>query len=140
MGDPIAAQFSDRDAFAHLFCTWYVDHRPDCAWVVDDGGGGVLGYLIGSPDGGADDRGGGPDGVRHVVEFAIRYGIGHAVFVRRGTAPFIRRAARDIRSDRRSLHAPVDRTRFPADLHINLLPAARGEAWERRSCGRGPTR
>jgi GNAT superfamily N-acetyltransferase len=128
MGDPIADQFADRDAFAHLFCTWYVDHRPDCAWVVDDGSGRAVGYLIGSPDAGhaAGDRHGGPEGSRHLVEFALRYGIGRAAFLRPGTARFLRRAAGDLRTDRSVLAAPVDRRRFPADLHINLLPVARG--------------
>lgn len=123
MGRPIAAQFSDRDAFAHLFCTWYVDHRPDCAWVVDDGSGRAVGYLIGSADvPGAD----GPEGWRHLAAFALRHGVARGVFVRPGTATFLRRAGRDLRADRRVLAPVVDTDRYPAELHINLLPVVRG--------------
>jgi GNAT superfamily N-acetyltransferase len=126
MGDPVADQFADRDAFAHLFSTWYVDHRPDCAWIVDDGTGRAVGYLIGSADA---PRRGGPEGARHMATFALLHGIGRGVFVRRGTAPFLRRAAGDLREDRSVMAAAVDVRRFPAELHINLLPVVRGRGF-----------
>ena len=119
MGEPVAWQFSDRDAFAHLFCTWYLDHRPETCWVVDDGGTAV-GYLVGSPDGGTGGE------RRHLVDFGVRHGLARGVFVRPGTAPFLLRAGWDLARDRRALSSPVDPDRYPADLHINLLPRARG--------------
>ena len=126
MGRPVAGQFSDRDAFAHLFCTWYVDHRPECAWVVDDGSGRAVGYLIGSPDVPGRD---GPEGWRHVAGFALGHGIGRGVLVRPGTSAFLRRAGRDLRADRRVLAPVADTRRFPAELHINLLPVVRGRGF-----------
>jgi len=119
MGDPVGQQFRDRDAFAHLFCTWYLDHRPDTAWVVDDRGRAV-GYLVGSADGGD------ADGPAHMRDFAWHHGLRRGVLVRPGTARFLWRAGVDLARDRRALHSPVDTTRYPADLHVNLLPAARG--------------
>ncbi len=123
MGDPVADQYADRDSFAHLFCTWYVDHRPGSAWVVDDGDGRAVGYLIGSPDAPRRD---GPEGPRHMGEFALRHGVARGVFVRPGTARFLRRAARDLRADRSVLEPVVDVRAYPAELHINLLPVVRG--------------
>ena len=120
MGDPVQDQFGDRDAFAHLFCTWYLDHRPDSAWVVDDGAGRAVGYLIGSPDGAVGEQ-------AHLRAFALRHGLRRGVFVRPGTAGFMARAAIDLARDRSALASEVDPVRYPADLHINLLPAARGQ-------------
>jgi ribosomal protein S18 acetylase RimI-like enzyme len=120
MGEPVAWQFSDRDAFAHLFCTWYLDHRPDSCWVVDDGDGRAVGYLIGSADGS------GSDGPAHLATFVGYHCLLRGVAVRPGTRPFLARAGRDLRADRRVLRSPVDHHRYPADLHINLLPVVRG--------------
>jgi GNAT superfamily N-acetyltransferase len=120
MGVPVDWQFSDRDAFAHLFCTWYLDHRPDCAWVVDDGAGRAVGYLIGSPDGGD------ADGPAHMREFLVHHGLRRGLLVRPGTARFLWRAGLDAARDRRALAPQVDTARYPADLHINLLGPARG--------------
>jgi len=138
MGDPVAGQFADRDAFAHLFCTWYLLHRPDTCWVVDDGGGRVVGYLVGSPDGPGDQA-------AHEWEFATTHLLRRGIALRPGTARFIARAAVDLARDRRCLHPPVDPARFPAELHVNLLPEARGRglggalmrSWTDRLVGMG---
>lgn len=122
MGDPIEAQFGDRDTFAHLFCDWYLLNRPETCWVVDDAGspagrGDVVGYLIASPDP--------PDESRHQREVLTRHLLRRRVILRRDTVGFFGRAVADLARDRRAL-APVDRRRYPAEMHINLMPAARG--------------
>jgi len=118
MGDPVAAQFGDRDTFAHLFCDWYLLNRPDTCWVVDDADGGVAGYIIASPDR--------PDEGRHQREVLTRHLLGRRVILRRDTAGFFARAVADLARDRRALGSPVDHARYPAELHVNLMPAARG--------------
>jgi ribosomal protein S18 acetylase RimI-like enzyme len=119
MGDPVAEQFSDRDAFACLFCDWYVQQRPDTCWVLDDGAGRVVGYLLGSPDGpppaGTVER-----------RLLTRHLLGRALLVRPGTARFLARATGDVLRDRSLLHPPPALASYPADLHIDLLPEARG--------------
>ena len=120
MGEPVADQFADRDAFAHLFCDWYVLNRPDTCWVLDDGSGRVVGYLLGSPDGPP------PPGT---VERTLmgRHLLGRALLVRPGTARFFVRVVWDLARDRSLLHSPVDQHAYPADMHIDLLPEARGQ-------------
>lgn len=122
MGDPISAQFGDRETFAHLFCDWYLLHRSDTCWVVDDSGsrhtrGSAIGYLIASPDP--------PNEARHQRRVLSRHLLGRRVVLRRDTVGFFGRAIWDLARDRRAL-APVDTLRYPAEMHINLLPSARG--------------
>jgi GNAT superfamily N-acetyltransferase len=119
MGDPVADQFADRSAFAAMFCDWYLLERPETCWVLDDGGGRVLGYLIGSPDGP-------PPHATVERELVLRHLLGRGLIVRPGTARFIVRAVGDVASDRSVLRAPAELAEFPADLHIDLLPEARG--------------
>ncbi|MGI9576674.1 MAG: GNAT family N-acetyltransferase [Microthrixaceae bacterium] len=122
MGEPIASQFGDRDTFAHLFCDWYLLNRPDTCWVVDDGGarnerGTAVGYLIASPDP--------PDEGRHHRRALSGHLLGRRVILRRDTVGFFGRAIADLARDRAAL-APWDTERYPAEMHVNLLPQARG--------------
>lgn len=122
MGDTIASQFGDRDTFAHLFCDWYLLYRPDTCWVVDDADrpaerGRVIGYLIASPDP--------PNEARHHRRVLSRHLVGRRVILRSDTVGFFGRAILDLARDRRTL-APIDTLRYPAEMHMNLLPSARG--------------
>lgn len=128
MGDPVADQFADRDAFACLFCDWYVLRRPETCWVLDDGAGRVVGYLIGSPDGPP------PPGVIE-RELLLRHVLRRGLFVRPGTARFFAQAVGDLARDRSVLRSPVDASELPADLHIDLLPEARGQGLGGRLMG-----
>lgn len=119
MGDPVGWMYADRDSFAHLFCRWYLDHHPDCAWVVDVGGD-ARGYLLGCPDVRGDAQ------VRHLRAYATRHVLGRGLFLRPGTAGWIWRSALDIARDRRALDTPVPLDRYPAELHIDLLGEVRG--------------
>lgn len=119
MGEPVADQFADRDAFACLFCDWYVLNRPDTCWVLDNGTGRVVGYLIGSPDGPPP-----PGTVERTL--ARRHLLARGLLVRPGTARFFARVAWDLARDRSLLHSPVDQRSYPADMHIDLLAEARG--------------
>jgi ribosomal protein S18 acetylase RimI-like enzyme len=118
MGDPMLDQFGDRDTFAHLFCDWYLMNRPDTCWVVDDGDGEVVGYLIASPDR--------PDESAHQRQVLTRHLLGRGVILRPSTMGFFVRAVTDLTTDRGALTSPVDPEEYPAEMHINLLPDLRG--------------
>ena len=49
MGDPIAWQWRDAESFADLFTSYYTDHEPESATVVEIDGR-VVGYLLGCRD------------------------------------------------------------------------------------------
>jgi GNAT superfamily N-acetyltransferase len=125
MGDPIAWQYSDLPSFAHLFCDWYIDRHGDHASVVELDGR-VVGYRLGCPD--VRD----PSLAAHERAFATRHALGRGLLVRPGTAGFFWRSVIDLARDRSILSSPVDHARYPADLHIDFMPVARGAGVGRR--------
>lgn len=127
MGDPVAWQWRDADSFADLFSGWYTDDAGDDALVVvgeEDGDHGddgeVLGYLLGCRD------------TRQVPapgRLAAHHLLRRGLLVRPGTAGVLWRTLADVARvavTTRSLPAEVVDERWPAHLHIDLLPAARG--------------
>ena len=117
MGDPVGWLWADRASFADLFTSWYTDHEPGSAFVADCDGR-VVGYLLGC----RDTRRVGPP--TRVLRRHLRRG----VLLRPGTAGVLWRSMADIARDRvRGRPVPtgfVD-DRWPAHLHIDLLPEAR---------------
>lgn len=122
MGDPVAWQWRDAASFADLFTGWYTDHEPESALVAERHGR-VIGYLLGCRDS------------RHVrVPAALvrRHLVRRGLLVRPGTAPVLWRTMADLapaaiaaaRGRRRPPPKPVD-GRWPAHLHIDLLPEGR---------------
>jgi ribosomal protein S18 acetylase RimI-like enzyme len=122
MGDPVDWQWRDEESFADLFSLYYTDREPDSALVAEMDGK-VVGYLLGCVD---SERVGNP--LAPLAPHVLRRGI----MLRPGTARFIWRAVGDLGRDvvRRRLPIPAHDPRWPAHLHINLLPVARG-----RGCG-----
>lgn len=121
MGEPATWMWRDEPSFADTFSGYYTDLEPTSALVADLDGE-VVGYLLGCRD---SRRATNPAVVvgRHV----IRRGIA----VRPGTAGILWRSLGDVIVDlaRRRVHARdlvFDDPRWPAHLHINLLPVARG--------------
>ncbi len=121
MGEPVDWLWRDEQSFADMFSAYYTDREPESVFVATAGGE-VLGYLLGCRD---STRAWNPAAVagRHVVRRGIA--------VRRGTAAMIWRSGADVLVDlarRRVRIADYDFADpdFPAHLHINLLPAARG--------------
>lgn len=122
MGESVSWQYGDLDSFADMFATWYVDHEPESAWVVDEDGA-ATGYLLGCSD---SSRAADPAAV--LARHALRRGL----LLRRGTAGFVWRGALDVARNLADLRVPVDLDEFPAHLHIDLLPRARGRGFGRR--------
>ena len=119
LGQPIGWQWPDADSFAELFSGWYTDHEPASASVVEVDGR-VAGYLLGCRDTRRV-----PDLTRRTAVVARRRGL----LVRPGTRRVLARSAVDAGRDRAG-HGGIDdlelMTRWPAHLHIDLLPEARG--------------
>ena len=117
MGEPIDWAWSDRESFADIFSGYYTDHEPESILVVEQRGQ-VTGYLLGC----ADSRRAGR--LAHVI---TRHALGRLLLLRPGTARFLWRGLLDLaRHWRRYRGAPAYDPRWPAHLHIDLLPPARG--------------
>jgi ribosomal protein S18 acetylase RimI-like enzyme len=119
IGEPVAWQWRDAESFANIFTGYYTDAEPESALVAEIDGE-VTGYLLGCVD---SRRAWNPAKVvgRQITHRGIAF--------RPGTAGFIWRSFGDVIVDaahRRLPPAPFADTRWPAHLHIDLLPQARG--------------
>lgn len=120
MGKPASWMWRDIDSFSDLFSSYYTDHEPESALVATKDGE-IVGYLLGCLD---TRTVGNPAAIigHHILHRGICF--------RPGTAGFIWRSAGDVMVDlarRRLPPAAVVDPRWPAHLHINLLPVARGK-------------
>lgn len=124
MGDPVAWQWRDAESFADLFSGWYTDNEPESALVAERDGT-VVGYLLGCRD---------SRRMRVPAAMAGRHLLRRGLLARPGTAPVIWRSMVDLapaaiaaaagRTRRRPHHEVAER--WPAHLHIDLLPEGRG--------------
>lgn len=135
MGEPVDWFWRDRPSFQDLFSAYYTDQEP-ASLLVADRHGEAWGYLFGCLDTArALDPG----------RAALRQVVTRGLLLRPGTAGFFWRAARDVVSDRGLPPGDLMDPRWPAHLHINLLPELRGrgvgaalmEAWLDRLRGLG---
>ncbi|WP_138466199.1 GNAT family N-acetyltransferase [Poseidonocella sp. HB161398] len=115
------AQFSDPDLPGLLFAGAYPVLEPDCAFVLDIGGQ-AAGYVIGTPDTAAFEA-------RMEAEWwpQVRARVAQMEL---GAAEKDAMALERIAAPKRQM--PEILARFPAHLHINLLPEAQGGGWGRR--------
>jgi ribosomal protein S18 acetylase RimI-like enzyme len=119
MGEPAGWLWRDRASFADLFSGWWTDHEPESASVVEIDGV-VAGYLLGCAD---SRRVGNEAGV------LFRHFFGRACCLRPGTAAVMWRMLGDGAVDALRRRLPPVRVwdqRWPAHLHVDLLPEARG--------------
>lgn len=121
MGEPADWMWRDQPSFADTFSGYYTDREPESALVAELDGQ-VVGYLLGCRD---SRRATNPAVVvgRHILRRGIAF--------RPGTAAIIWRSVADVVGDlvrrRVSVHDyTFEDPAFPAHLHINLLPEARG--------------
>ncbi len=119
MGEPVDWLWRDAESFADLFTGYYTDAEPGSAFVAELDGV-VAGYLLGCLD---SRKAWSPATIfgRHF----LRRGIGF----RPGTAGVVWRSFGDIVIDgvrRRLPPVSVYDARWPAHLHVDLLPSIRG--------------
>ena len=117
MGDPAGWMWRDQESFSALFCDWWIDHQPTSALVAELDGV-VAGYLLGCED---------SRQVREGSAFVKQF-VGRGCCLRPGTAPMMWRMLADaaVLGARKQLPVRVWDRRWPAHLHINLLPECRG--------------
>ena len=127
MGEPVDWQWRDQPSFADMFTGYYTDREPESAFVVEVDGR-VAGYLLGCVD---SSRAWSPGRV------AARNIVRRGIVLRPGTARVVWRtlgdAVRDLALRRVKLRdLEFEDPRWPAHLHIDLLPEARGGGAGRR--------
>ncbi len=118
LGDPIDPYFGDREVFADFVTLWYTDVDPAWSFVAVDRGR-VVGYLLGCADSMRYNR----EAPRLWRRLALK-AVARGVILRPSTAPMASRLLVDFLTERPSFGWYGER--FPAHLHINLLPEARG--------------
>ncbi|MEU1971024.1 GNAT family N-acetyltransferase [Microbacterium sp. NPDC019599] len=111
----------DDGLWAELFVLPYVARHPDLAFVVETDDGRVVGYVVGAPD---------------TPEFEDWFaGEWWPGFADRWPRPEVETTRQDgilIYAYARRAGAEPYAERYPAHLHIDLLPEAQGQGWGRR--------
>jgi ribosomal protein S18 acetylase RimI-like enzyme len=127
MGDSPHWYWRDVESFEDLWTRYYTDREPESAFVATRPDGVVVGYLIGCVDTTREN-----EFNRLFVHHAVR----RYCLLRPGTAGYLWRTVADVVRDnvigRRPVPAPFHDKRWPAHLHINLLPEARAGGVGRR--------
>jgi GNAT superfamily N-acetyltransferase len=118
-GQAIEHYMEDRRIFVDAFYTYYTDYEPEHAWVASEGKR-VVGFLTGCVDSRAQAR---VMQRRIVPGLLLRFLSGHYRMGPKTWRYFRGVAAAALRSE----IPPVDLVRYPAHLHINLLPDWRGK-------------
>jgi ribosomal protein S18 acetylase RimI-like enzyme len=118
-GAPIEKYMEDRRIFMDAFYSYYTDCEPEHAWVADDEGQ-IAGFLTGCVDTHRHDR----IWARKILPAAMwKFLTG-----KYHTGPKLWQYVRAMLKAARHGHIPgADLSLYPAHLHINLLPAWRGQ-------------
>lgn len=121
MGEPVEWMWADEESFADMFSGYYTDREPASLWVADLDGE-VQGYLLGCVD---------STNAWNPVAVAARHALRRGIAFRRGTAGTLWRGVGDVVVDVvtgrvRPRDYEFTDPAYPAHLHINLLPEARG--------------
>ena len=124
MGEPVEWMWKDRQSFTAFFCDWWLQNEPESVLVAELDGV-VSGYLLGCED---------SRRVTHETRTFFRQLALRGCGVRPGTAAVMWRMLGDGLVDgiRGRLPERVWDQRWPAHLHINLLPTLRRQGAGRR--------
>ena len=106
--------FPDRNLFADLWIAPYFDGYGCCSFVAEDGGE-VVGYIVGSCDTRAYQR--------HMARRSLRL-VGRWL---RGRYSALGQSVRFLLRSARYPGPSAPWRTYPAHLHVNLLPVARGQ-------------
>lgn len=120
MGEPVEWMWRDRESFCDIFCGYWTDREAEHAMVADSDGT-VVGYLLGC----VDSR-----RVWNMEKLVARHAFRRGIALRPGTAGVFWRMVADGVSDtirHRLPPAVYYDERWPAHLHIDLLPVCRGK-------------
>jgi ribosomal protein S18 acetylase RimI-like enzyme len=115
LGDPADCYWRDVESFANVWTRYYTDEEPESAFVAERDGVAV-GFLLGCVD---------SSRARSPKEVLVREIGRRLLFIRPGTVGFLWRSIAD---GLRGVEAPSGELadpRWPAHLHIDLLPEAR---------------
>ncbi|MFC8526072.1 GNAT family N-acetyltransferase [Nocardia sp. NPDC057227] len=114
-GSPTESVWGHAESEAAVYLTPYFELEPESLFVAVSGGE-LVGYLAGCVDTAAFPS----------EEERMRRAIGdHRLFVKRGPLAFFARAGIDAMRPGPAA-GELDDPRYPAHLHINLVPEARG--------------
>jgi ribosomal protein S18 acetylase RimI-like enzyme len=119
MGEPVDWLWRDRESFSDMFSGYWTDREPGSASVADLDGE-IVGYLLGC----ADSR-----KVWNAGKLLAHHAFRRGCIVRPGTAGVFWRMTTDGISDAIHHRLPPPTyydERWPAHLHIDLMPVCRG--------------
>ncbi len=116
MGDPPDFYWQHRDSFMEVWTAYYTDQEPESTFVAEYRGR-IVGYLLGCVD-----TARAPSPSEMVQKQLWR----HALLFRPGTAGFFWRSIADLIRQHRLPEGELRDARYPAHLHINLMPEVRG--------------
>jgi ribosomal protein S18 acetylase RimI-like enzyme len=119
MGEPVGWMWRDQESFSDIFTGYWTDREPESARVAALNGE-VVGYLLGCTD---------SRNVWNIGKLVARHALVRGVAFRPGTAGVFRRMFTDGISDALHKRLPPPTyydKRWPAHLHIDLLPVCRG--------------
>jgi ribosomal protein S18 acetylase RimI-like enzyme len=122
MGEPIDWIWRDRESFSDLVTRYYTDREPESIFVAARGRD-VVGYLTGCVD---------SERTRGVAAAEVRRQLLRGGLLRPGFGAFLARALLDSVRDRGVRGEALFDARWPAHLHIDLLPEGRGRGLGRR--------
>jgi ribosomal protein S18 acetylase RimI-like enzyme len=119
MGEPAEWMWRDQESFSDIFTSYWTDREPEHALVADLDGE-VVGYLLGCMD---------SRRVENAGKLLFRHGFLRGIAFRSGTSAAFWRMITDGIGDSINHRLPPPTyydERWPAHLHIDLLPVCRG--------------